>query len=1085
MTDWTDFLPFSAPAPSPEPATEPVVGEAPPTLAVQWQDFQPLVPERRTNESLNAAWARPDFFNVIGSGMAADVTDTLATAHGASPVVPSPEEKQSLTSRLIETTLKSPLDTLDAVKGWAGNVKAGIGRAAKEYVPPLTARLEDIPSQWIQATLNAPGNVVIGAAKDWYEKLPEGHKLEGALGTVGAFVGASAAKLKLAKSIVLGAGLPFAANQMKQITGAAPDTALGDDLADLAVSIDAATSAAGFSQASGSTRAIMLRRTAEDALIPLASYMTRITDKVQNRVRVFVTNAKDAFTRAHDADGNPISVKDALHDPVIWKITEPKADVPLDQSRFTYLDTQMKEGAQNIWKGISNDQKTGILDKAEATGKKVTYGATKAGVIDDVLNGHDQTARAHAVDVRFDEDVLIARKVFTVDGKLQEKGFNQWYSLANEKRILDGGTSRLKDPQIAQYEKEAGIKPDELKGQVAEYKHGWNETKQENFNELQARVDGYEMGPVEMQKRNAALGHQSNYDRISDPPEKVSRAQIYQKFDAAGRAAQRQLVTDAIGPEGAALYRKLNGQWGVLQDLIDLNKKNNLGQVAGFGPHVPDSEFKTSMVRSATTQVIAPEIKDREIAYIRSASEMMDRTVRPALTALRIISRFGANKVKRLEKISKWQARGIGTNTPYTSIFGQLAANKEMQEIAGDEGSNPGQAPAIQNMLGPGMIPTEPPAAGQSTGFAEGLGKTVKSIFGAFSPSEAQASELSSGPPGSDAMLNTIRNRMQDNTGPMNSIFGHIPAQQPLGQPGADSATANIGQPVGAPQPIMQAPDPASKIFPRDTNAFFSLPEGEFAGVDQDTAAQLKIARNASPVVKREILGKLIKEERVPFEPISNPNLRGYTVVDNMLVDPLEQGVYGREVLKRESQGLLTKKQSMKIRKALNAGEPLVELTGEWQKPVLDEDQMTNSLKSIARVEARNDPDKGVWDTKAKSPAGAEGPMQIMPFMQRAYGVTNPYDPVQAMTAARKILGDELERFRDQRLAIAAYNAGAPAVLSAIKKAKSNDFERVREHLPKETRNYVDKVMGHYTTYQADNKLMAGNLGAPRQSYDF
>jgi len=65
----------------------------------------------------------------------------------------------------------------------------------------------------------------------------------------------------------------------------------------------------------------------------------------------------------------------------------------------------------------------------------------------------------------------------------------------------------------------------------------------------------------------------------------------------------------------------------------------------------------------------------------------------------------------------------------------------------------------------------------------------------------------------------------------------------------------------------------------------------------------------------------------------------------------------------------------------------------------------------------------------AQSPAGAEGIAQFMPGTADAYGLDNPYDPVEAIDAQAHLMSDLLEQFGGKvALALAAYNAGAGAV---------------------------------------------------------
>ncbi|MEM7285192.1 MAG: lytic transglycosylase domain-containing protein [Actinomycetota bacterium] len=77
-------------------------------------------------------------------------------------------------------------------------------------------------------------------------------------------------------------------------------------------------------------------------------------------------------------------------------------------------------------------------------------------------------------------------------------------------------------------------------------------------------------------------------------------------------------------------------------------------------------------------------------------------------------------------------------------------------------------------------------------------------------------------------------------------------------------------------------------------------------------------------------------------------------------------------------------------------------------------------LKAVAWTESNFRPD-------AVSHAGAQGLMQIMPGTADGLGV-NPMDPPQAVDGAARYLRQQLDRFGDLRLALAAYNAGPGAV---------------------------------------------------------
>ena len=64
----------------------------------------------------------------------------------------------------------------------------------------------------------------------------------------------------------------------------------------------------------------------------------------------------------------------------------------------------------------------------------------------------------------------------------------------------------------------------------------------------------------------------------------------------------------------------------------------------------------------------------------------------------------------------------------------------------------------------------------------------------------------------------------------------------------------------------------------------------------------------------------------------------------------------------------------------------------------------------------------------AVSGAGARGIAQFMPGTARSYGLEDPFDPAQSISAQAHLMRDLLRRFGSVSLALAAYNAGAGAV---------------------------------------------------------
>ncbi len=91
------------------------------------------------------------------------------------------------------------------------------------------------------------------------------------------------------------------------------------------------------------------------------------------------------------------------------------------------------------------------------------------------------------------------------------------------------------------------------------------------------------------------------------------------------------------------------------------------------------------------------------------------------------------------------------------------------------------------------------------------------------------------------------------------------------------------------------------------------------------------------------------------------------------------------------------------------------------QKTAADFEVNPLLVDSVIQVESNYNP-------FAVSAKGAQGLMQLMPATARRFGVTDTFDPKQNIEAGVRYLKLLQNTFQDDRLAIAAYNAGEGAV---------------------------------------------------------
>lgn len=85
------------------------------------------------------------------------------------------------------------------------------------------------------------------------------------------------------------------------------------------------------------------------------------------------------------------------------------------------------------------------------------------------------------------------------------------------------------------------------------------------------------------------------------------------------------------------------------------------------------------------------------------------------------------------------------------------------------------------------------------------------------------------------------------------------------------------------------------------------------------------------------------------------------------------------------------------------------------------------------------------------SPAGAQGIAQFMPGTASMRGLSDPFDPEQAIPASASLLAELTLRFGNRGLAAVAYNAGPGRAMGLLSG---------RDWLPAETEIYVQRITG-------------------------
>jgi len=172
-----------------------------------------------------------------------------------------------------------------------------------------------------------------------------------------------------------------------------------------------------------------------------------------------------------------------------------------------------------------------------------------------------------------------------------------------------------------------------------------------------------------------------------------------------------------------------------------------------------------------------------------------------------------------------------------------------------------------------------------------------------------------------------------------------------------------------------------------------------------------------------------------------------------------------------ESSSVASEMQTNKVPESVKVGKQNISIPqGEkFAPPTL--------VKAVMQVESAGKP-------KAVSPKGAAGLMQLMPGTAKDLGVTDRFDPQQNVEGGSKYLQQQLAKFGDSKLALAAYNWGPDNVSKAIKRLEAQDiaptWDNIKKSAPTETKQYVDTVTYLQKYDDFDLAKIAAKVGSAR-----
>lgn len=115
-------------------------------------------------------------------------------------------------------------------------------------------------------------------------------------------------------------------------------------------------------------------------------------------------------------------------------------------------------------------------------------------------------------------------------------------------------------------------------------------------------------------------------------------------------------------------------------------------------------------------------------------------------------------------------------------------------------------------------------------------------------------------------------------------------------------------------------------------------------------------------------------------------------------------------------------------------------------------------IRAIIKTESNFNPN-------VVSSAGTKGLMQLMPENCKEYGVVDPFDIEENIDAGTRHIKEYIDKYDgDIQMGLMAYNGGP----TRMKNRGVNSIDDIYK-MPKETQNYVPKVMKYYNEYKSQS----------------